>query len=136
MLRHSKTSDIGASRAGQCRVGYDQDARLPRVWRECMTTDRLTRRWIRRRSKFGNQPQNVAEQIPRDGDFGHLEGDIATVGRHLGADLDQLLLYLIQAIFGLGRSAEWRRWIQRGAILTLGTASAIAVVASVVWFTR
>jgi len=26
------------------------------------------------RSKFGNQPQNVAEQIPRDDDFSHLEG--------------------------------------------------------------
>src|ERR1700730_10866981 len=25
---------------------------------------------LRRRSKFGNQPQNVAEQIPRDGDLG------------------------------------------------------------------
>jgi len=43
-----------------------------------------------------------------------------------------LLLYLIPAVFGLGR----RRWIQRGAILTLGTAIAIAVVASVVWFLR
>ena len=28
-----------------------------------------------------------------------------------------LLLYLIPAVFGLGRSAEWRQWIQRGAIL-------------------
>jgi hypothetical protein len=26
------------------------------------------------RSKFGNQLQNVADQIPRDDDFGHLEG--------------------------------------------------------------
>ena len=46
-----------------------------------------------------------------------------------------LLLYLI-AVFGLGISAEWRRWFQRGAILTLGIAIAIAVVASVIWFTR
>jgi hypothetical protein len=60
-------------------------------------------------------------------------------------DLDQLLralflvallLYLIPAVFGLGRSAEWRRWIQRGAILTFGTAIAIAAVASVIWFIR
>jgi hypothetical protein len=47
-----------------------------------------------------------------------------------------LLLYLIPAVFGLGRSAEWQRLIQRGAILTLGTAIAIAVVASVIWFLR
>jgi len=30
--------------------------------------------------------------MPWDGDFGHLEGDIAAVAHHLGADLDQLLL--------------------------------------------
>jgi hypothetical protein len=36
--------------------------------------------WIRWRSKFGNQPQNVAEQIPWDGDLGHLERDIAPMG--------------------------------------------------------
>jgi hypothetical protein len=60
-------------------------------------------------------------------------------------DLDQLmsalflvalLLYLIPAVFGLGGSAEGGRWFQRGAILTLGTAIAIAVAASVIWFTR
>ena len=64
---------------------------------------------------------------------------------NLMPDLDQLmsalflvalLLYLIPPAFGLGRSAEWRRWIQRGAILTLGTAIAIAVLASVIWFLR
>jgi hypothetical protein len=64
---------------------------------------------------------------------------------NLMPDLDQLLralflvallLYLIPAVFGLGGSAERRRWFQRGAILTLGTAIAIAVVASVIWFTR
>jgi hypothetical protein len=47
-----------------------------------------------------------------------------------------LLLYLIPTVFGLGGSAEGRRWFQRGAILTLGTAIAIAVVASVIWFAR
>ncbi len=46
-----------------------------------------------------------------------------------------LLLYLIPAVFGLGSSTEGRLWFQRGAILTLGTAIAIAVVASVIWFT-
>jgi hypothetical protein len=52
---------------------------------------------------------------------------------NLMPDLDQLmsalflvalLLYLIPPAFGLGRSSEWRRWNQRGAILTLGTAIA------------
>ncbi len=47
-----------------------------------------------------------------------------------------LLLYLIPAVFGLGSSLERRLWFQRGAILTLGTAIAIAVVASVIWFIR
>jgi hypothetical protein len=44
-----------------------------------------------------------------------------------------LLLYLVPAVFGLG---EGRRWLQRGAIVTLGIAIAIAVTASVMWFIR
>ncbi len=60
-------------------------------------------------------------------------------------DLDQLLralflmallLYLVPAVFGLGSSVERRLWFQRAAILTLVTAIAIAVVASVIWFIR
>ena len=47
-----------------------------------------------------------------------------------------LLLYLIPAAFGLGSAPEHRRWFQLAAIVTLGTAIAIAVVASVIWFTR
>ncbi len=47
-----------------------------------------------------------------------------------------LLLYLIPAVFGLSGSEERRRWFQRGAILTLGIALAIAVVATVKWFMR
>jgi hypothetical protein len=47
-----------------------------------------------------------------------------------------LLLYLIPAVFGLGGSPEQRRRFQIAAIVTLGTAIAIAVVASVIWFTR
>jgi hypothetical protein len=47
-----------------------------------------------------------------------------------------LLLYLIPAAFGLGSSTEHRRRFQVAAIVTLGTAIAIAVVASVIWFTR
>jgi hypothetical protein len=47
-----------------------------------------------------------------------------------------LLLYLIPAAFGLGSSPEHRRRFQLAAIGTLGTAIAISVVASVIWFTR
>ncbi|MDQ6870161.1 MAG: hypothetical protein M3178_18160 [Pseudomonadota bacterium] len=47
-----------------------------------------------------------------------------------------LLLYLIPAAFGLGSSPEHRRRFQFAAIVTLGTAIAIAGVASVIWFTR
>jgi hypothetical protein len=54
--------------------------------------DALRGHWTRWLPKFGNQPQNVAEQIPWDGDLGHLKRDIATVGHHLRADLDQFLL--------------------------------------------
>lgn len=64
---------------------------------------------------------------------------------HLTSEIDQLLralllvallLYLLPAVFGLGSSGESRRWLQRGAILTLGTAIAIAVAASVLWYVR
>jgi hypothetical protein len=44
-----------------------------------------------------------------------------------------LLLYLVPIAFGLG---ETRRWFQRGVVLTLGVAIAIAVTASVIWFIR
>jgi hypothetical protein len=44
-----------------------------------------------------------------------------------------LLLYLVPIAFRLD---ETRRWFQRGAILTLGVAIAIAVTASVIWFIR
>ena len=47
-----------------------------------------------------------------------------------------LLLYLIPAVFGLGSSPELRRRFYLAAIVTLGTAIAIALVASVTWFTR
>jgi hypothetical protein len=42
-----------------------------------------------------------------------------------------LLLYLVQSVF---RLEESRRWLRLGAILTLGTAMAIAVVESIMWF--
>jgi len=50
------------------------------------------RRGRRLRPQLRNQPQNLSEQLPGNGDLGHLEGDVAAVVHHLGADLDQLLL--------------------------------------------
>jgi hypothetical protein len=47
-----------------------------------------------------------------------------------------LLLYLIPAALRGGISPEHRRRFHLAAIVTLGTAMAVAVVASVVWFTR
>ena len=49
------------------------------------------RRWRWLRPQFGDQPQDLGEQHPRNGDLGHLEGDIAAVADELRADLDQLL---------------------------------------------
>jgi len=63
--------------------------------------------------------------------------------QNLASDLEQLLtalflvallLYLIPATFGLGNSSERQRWLQRGAIVTLAAALAIAIAASVIWF--
>jgi hypothetical protein len=47
-------------------------------------------RWIWQRAQFRDQPQDVAEQMPGDGDLGHLEGDVAAVAHDLRADLDEL----------------------------------------------
>jgi len=58
---------------------------------ELVTTEPSRRCWIRRRPQFGDQPQDLGEQHSRNGDLGHLEGDIAAVADELGADLDQFL---------------------------------------------
>ncbi len=50
--------------------------------------DALRGRWIKWRSKFGNQPQNVAEQFQWDGDLRALKRDIATVDQHHRADIN------------------------------------------------
>ena len=43
-----------------------------------------------------DQPQNLLEHLPCDGDLGHLEDNIAAVAHHLRADLDQLVLQACQ----------------------------------------
>src|SRR5262249_50649239 len=43
------------------------------------------------RAQPGDPLQNPGEQLPRDGDFRQLEGEVLGVGYHLGPDLDQFL---------------------------------------------
>ena len=40
----------------------------------------------------GRRPQNVGEQLFRNGNLGHLERDVAAMADDLRANLDQLLL--------------------------------------------
>src|SRR6266699_5226695 len=49
-------------------------------------------RWWWLRPQFRDEPQNLLEHLPWDGDLRHLEDDVASVAHHLRADLDQLLL--------------------------------------------
>ena len=55
---------------------------------------RLGRSWCRRRGRWraqrGDEAQNITEQVPRDGNLGHLKGDIPAVADNLRADLYQL----------------------------------------------
>ena len=57
-----------------------------------MTSNASRRRWWWLRPQFRDEPQNLLEHLPWDGDLGHLEHDVAAVAHHLGADLDQLVL--------------------------------------------
>jgi hypothetical protein len=49
-------------------------------------------RWGWLRPEFRDQPQNLLEHLPWDGNLGHLESDVTAVAHDLRADLDQLLL--------------------------------------------
>jgi hypothetical protein len=46
---------------------------------------------VRRRPRFGDETQDVGEEVSRNCDLRHLKRDIATVAHDLRADLDQLL---------------------------------------------
>ena len=72
------------------------DALLLSVALECITIERLTRRWWRLRPQFRDEPQNLLEHLPCDGDLGHLEDNIAAVAHDFRADLDQLVLQACQ----------------------------------------
>src|SRR5262249_41468845 len=57
-----------------------------------MTSNVLRWRWWWLRPQFRDEPQNLLEHLPWDGDLGHLEDNIAAVAHYLRADLDQLVL--------------------------------------------
>ena len=57
-----------------------------------MTHGSFTPSSERRRRPFGDEPQTVGEELPRDSGLRHLEGYIAAVASDLRADLDELLL--------------------------------------------
>src|SRR6516162_2899690 len=57
-----------------------------------MTSNVSRWRWWWLRPWLRDQPQNLLEHLPCDGDLGHLEDNIAAVAHHLRADLDQLVL--------------------------------------------
>src|SRR5262247_2707818 len=57
-----------------------------------MTSNVSRWRWWWLRPQFRDEPQNLLEHLPCDGDLGHLEDNIAAVAHHLRADLDQLVL--------------------------------------------
>src|SRR6516162_3301465 len=57
-----------------------------------MTSNVSCWRWWWLRPQLRDEPQNLLEHLPCDGDLGHLEDNIAAVAHHLRADLDQLFL--------------------------------------------
>src|SRR4029450_9584757 len=63
----------------------------------------------RLRPEFGNEPQNLLEHLPWDGDLGHLECDVAAVADDLRTDLDQFLLQAryLTVLYLLRRSPTW-----------------------------
>jgi hypothetical protein len=68
------------------------DALLLSVALERITIDTSCWRRRRLRPEFGNEPQNLLEHVPWDGDLGHLECGVAAVADDLRTDLDQFLL--------------------------------------------
>ena len=68
----------------------------PAVFEERMTQGRLMLPREGRRLQLSDEPQDIVEERSWDRDFGHLEGDIATMTDALRADLDQLFLRALQ----------------------------------------
>ena len=82
---------IGAARAGNTDIVLAKTHLSRRFRWELVPPACSRRRWRWLRPEFGNQPQDLGEHVPRHGDLGHLESDVAAVADEPGADLDQLL---------------------------------------------
>src|SRR5262249_38650130 len=74
------------------RFRWHFGALLPSVALERMTVERLMRSQAEAAAATLRSAANLLEQMPGNGDLGHLEGDTAATADDLGADLDQLLL--------------------------------------------
>jgi hypothetical protein len=68
------------------------DAFLLSIALERVTVERFMLARVVAAAQFRDEPQNLLEHLPCDGDLGHLEDDITAVAPHLRADLDQLVL--------------------------------------------
>ena len=66
MLRHTRTGDMGVSRTGQYRVGYDEGAPLPLFLLDRVTIERLKPARIRWRPQLGDEPQYVSVNDSRN----------------------------------------------------------------------
>jgi hypothetical protein len=106
----SDGADDGVSIAGTADFWFIKTQFSRRFSWNSSQPGRLCRGRIGRWPQFGDQPQAVGEEVSRDSNFGHLEGNIASVTDDLGADLDQLLLQAGQGPvadrFGCHQSAQ------------------------------
>ena len=90
-------------------LDLNQGTPLPWLSPERTTPDVLRGRYDGRRPQFRDQPQDVGEQASRDGDFGHLEGDITAVADDFRADLDEFFLQARQRPVLIGSGAAYVR---------------------------
>jgi hypothetical protein len=72
---------------------------------------------IRRRPQFRDQPQDVAEKIPRNGDLSHLECDVAAMADDLRADFADLSECRLST--HCGSSALFKQQIRGAAVENL-----------------
>jgi hypothetical protein len=99
-------------RAEGCRIFCHQDAHLP--WFFGGTRDNRTHYPVDVTGGGRNspiKPQDVGEQVSRNGDLSHLERDIAPVAHDLRANLDEFLLEVVsdQSLIGSGVASVRRK---------------------------
>jgi hypothetical protein len=61
---------------------------------------------------LGDEPQNLLENVPWDGDLGHLEGDVAAVADYLAPILISFSFRLVsdQSLIGSGVASVRRKF--------------------------